>query len=73
MFIISIYISLIAFIALQNSRLESGLELLDRLRKRPVSERSTLLDSKEMARVVYHFLKQRDVLLHDQAQTNHLK
>ncbi|XP_034238472.1 inhibitor of nuclear factor kappa-B kinase subunit alpha [Thrips palmi] len=56
-----------------NSSLETGLGLLDRLRKRPASERSSLIDSKEMARVVYHFLKQRDVLLHDQEQTTHLK
>lgn len=56
-----------------NSSLETGLNLLDRLRRRPASERSALLDSKDMARVVYHFLKQRDVLLHDQDQTNHLK
>ncbi|KAK3918162.1 Inhibitor of nuclear factor kappa-B kinase subunit alpha [Frankliniella fusca] len=53
--------------------LEKGLELLDKLRRRPTAERSAPQDSLDMVKVLYNFLKQRDRLLHDQTLNTHLK
>ena len=54
-------------------RLDSGLEILDKLRRRSTTERSTPHDSLEMVKVIYNSLKQRDCILHDQASSGHLK
>ncbi|KAE8751046.1 inhibitor of nuclear factor kappa-B kinase [Frankliniella occidentalis] len=56
-----------------SSLLEKGLDILDRLRRRPTAERSSPQDSLDMVKVLYNFLKQRDCLLHDQTLNSHLK
>lgn len=58
---------------LLNSYFENGLDLLDKLRRRPTSERSSSRESLDMVKVLYNFLKQRDCLLHNQAMNTHLK